>query len=293
MNNKTILIFFLVIGSIQTWTVEEGPKTLPVEPIKIGNFENQEWPTASFGLGQFITPKKSIVPYPVLFHTKGKNQNQTIVYPQVGYGILDSLSLLVSLPIITNVNVGGSETQGVGDLLVQFEYAYYEKSTELFFNQATIVTNITFPTGHLSTTSKPSTGVGAVSLFFGATLSHTSADWYAYLSDGIIINTPAKNTQVGNNVLYEGGIGRNLGNPGGITLVGILEFNGVYIQKNKTNGEFDPNSGGNTIFLGPTICCSFKNVLLFGGMQFPVYQHLNGTQGKQKYRLIFNALATF
>ncbi len=288
MNNKQFLMFvllFSVAGHTQ-------PKD-DVRPIKIGNFENQGLPFPSFGFGQFVLAKNQIAPFMTVFSEKGKHQNQTIIYPEVVYGITNSLSVLVSLPIITNINNAIRKTQGVGDLQVEFEYMFYKKATELILNRITFVTDINLPTGHFSTTLTPSTGFGAVSLFFGVTASHLSADWYAYLAPGMIVTTPTKNTKAGCTVLYEGGVGRNLGNPGGITLTGMLEFNGVYVQKDTICCTSNPNSGGNTIFLGPTLYSSFKNIQILGGVQFPVYQHLNGIQGKQKYRLIFNASATF
>jgi len=305
MNTKRILICALLLSSIQTWTVEEESISLPNEPFKVGNFANLLWPSNAFGFGEFIFNKGTIAPYLSMLHTKNENQYSTELILQTGYGITNIVSLLVSLPITVNARSQGSlgfgnlelqckfTPQGVGDLEVQFEWAFYQKASTGSFTQATIVSNVTFPTGNFCPTIGLSPGQGAYSLFFGATLSHTSDNWYAYLSDGISIAIPRNHIQIGNTVFYEGGIGRNLGNPWGTTLLALLEFNGVYIQKNKFCCLNNPNSGSNTIFLGPTMCWSIKNTQFFGGVQFPAYQHLNGIQPKQKYRLIFNAIAAF
>ncbi len=288
MNNKQFFIYVLVLS----FTGYTRPQN-DVQLIKLGNFENEGLPFPSFGFGQFVLPKNKIAPLVTVFSETGHHQNQTIIYPQVVYGITNSLSGLVSLPIIINIDNGSRKTQAVGDLQLELEYALYVRTAQSSLNRITFVTDLNLPTGHFSTSLTPSTGFGAVSLFFGVTAAHISIDWYAYLAPGMLVTTPTRNTKAGCTAFYQGGVGRNLGNPGGITLVGMLECNGVYIQKDTICCTSNPNSGGNTIFLGPTLYGAFKNIQILGGVQFPTYQHLNGAQGKQKYRLIFNASATF
>jgi hypothetical protein len=305
MNTKRILICALLISSIQTWTVEEESLSLPNEPLKVGNFANLLWPSNAFGFGEFIFEKGAIAPYMFLLHTKSENQYSTELYLQTGYGITDRASVLFSLPITINSRSQGTlglgifalecnfASQGVGDFEIQFEWAFYQKASKSSFTQATIVTSVAFPTGNYCPLIGISPGQGTYSLFFGGTLSHTTENWYAYLCDGITIATPRTSIELGSTVSYEAGIGRNLGNPWGTTLLAVLEINGIYIQKTKFGCINNSNSGSNTLFLGPTICWSIKNAQLFGGVQFPAYQHLNGTQPKQKYRLTFNAIAAF
>ena len=266
-------------------------KDIPEQP-KIGNLANDAWPTSSFGFGQNIVDKHSIVPYASVYQEKGKNQNYVAWYPQLIYGITDSLSLYVYLPLISTYEIDCIKNSGIGDFVAQLEYALIQKNNPTSNFILSIVGNIGFPTGKTDDV-KPSLGYGSFSFFLGTSASYIEEQWYAFIETGIIMPLAKKCTKIGNNVLFAGGLGHNLGNPFGVTLTGILEFNVSYIQKTKTNGCPDCDSGGTTGYLGPTLFIGYKNFSLFGGIQAPVFQQLNGDQDKQQFRYIINTLISF
>jgi len=45
-----------------------------------------------------------------------------------------------------------------------------------------------------------------------------------------------------------------------------------------------PNSGGAGIFSGPTFLCTYRNIAFQGGVMFPVWSQLNGTQPAEGFR---------
>lgn len=259
-------------------------------PDKVGNFANLLKPVTNFGLGQNIAVRNSFTPYLSVTQQKGDCENLITLSPQLLYGITDYFSLLISIPIIVKFDENCLSTKGFGDMLAQLEYAFYEHYTKRSRIWATIVANMTLPTG-----SKPSrycedklaTGFGASSFLIGGTASYLGTMWYSYLSGSATFVTARQGMKGGDIFFYEFGGGGNLGNPGGITMMALLEFNGILTKKNKTDGYFDENTGGNIIYLGPSLYASHGRWVIEGGVQFPVFQHLNGTQAKQKFRTLF------
>jgi hypothetical protein len=269
---------------------------LPKAPTT-GNFANPKQPSPNFGFGQNIVPENTRTIYISFFQDNIAHQNLVTFYPEFLYGITDYLSLYTYLPIFVKTNLDCPHG-GIGDLLMQLEYALYMKITPHYCVLATLVGNITIPTAHISSANTdvitPPIGYDAPSFFIGSTLNYLSPRWYAYISPGATIPITSKQcTKFGNTFFYQVGIGCNLGNPADITLIGLLEFSGQYIQKNKINCIADPNSGGNTIFLGPSIYATHERWEFWGGIQAPIVQNLNGTQDKERYRTSFSISITF
>lgn len=69
----------------------------------------------------------------------------------------------------------------------------------------------------------------------------------------------------------------------------MVEFDGIYTWKDKIQGVTDPNSGGNLIFLTPSIFISSKESFLMQfGVGFPIQQHLFGHQNRKEYAVSLN-----
>jgi hypothetical protein len=159
---------------------------------------------------------------------------------------------------------------------LQPEYAFYHKNTPFYLIQATIVGSVSFPTG--SNTKKPPTGFGAPSFFLGSTFSYTGIKWLFSNSYGGIFPLKGSNIQYGDQFLYQGGIGRNIPSPSGWIFAWIIEGTGTYSWKNKIGNVKDPNSGGNTLYITPSLWVSSAKILLQIGAGYPVIQHLFGKQ---------------
>ncbi len=55
----------------------------------------------------------------------------------------------------------------------------------------------------------------------------------------------------------------------------------------------DANSGGHVILVGPTTLLLYKQYGLSGGILWPVYQRVNGTQPQEHFRVVVNATYFF
>ena len=67
--------------------------------------------------------------------------------PGLLFGINDTWSIFFNTPVTPLMKDGCHQSRGLEDFFIQLEYAFYNKSTRCYVDQATILTNITFPTG--------------------------------------------------------------------------------------------------------------------------------------------------
>ena len=172
-------------------------------------------------------------------------------------------------------------------MFLQLEYAFYNKNTSQYEEQATLVANVSFPTG--SATKKPPTGFGSSSVFLGSTFNRAYVNWYAFTSPGVTLTTSHKGQRVGNEYLYQAGIGRNICTINSEWIFAwLIEADGRYIEKTRFKGRTDPNSGGNLIVVTPSLWISSEQITLQFGVGLPVAQHLFGDQTKDKYLLASN-----
>jgi hypothetical protein len=256
-----------------------------VKPLPIGNFSvptvTQIAPLISFG--QLLIGKEALLPQLSGSYTRGHDGYSNIIAPNMIYGIRNDLSVFFLVPFTPKSRAGTSHSSGIEDIFLQMEYGFYNKSRLDYTVLATIVGNVQFPTG--SSSKNPRTGNGAFTYFLGTTFSYLSQNWYAFASPGVNLTTTHHRTKFGNSYLYQWGFARYIKplSPPGCIFDFMVEFDGTYVEKNKIHGSIDPNSGGNVIFMTPSIWLSSKNWLIQLGVGFPIVQDLNGKQDKIEY----------
>jgi len=281
-------------GAVETPPSENKKPTKEISPPKIGNFSlptsQQPGPLVSFGENIIEKNQTQVFLAPDLF--VGHKKHLFDIVPSFLYAPMDDFSIYFVAPIAASYKEGKEKSSGMEDLFLQLEYAFYSDKTSTYTDQATIVTNVTFPVG--STHKKPPIGFGSSSFFLGSTFNRAYTDWFYFTSYGVLLTTTSDKTKFGNQFLYQGGLGRNFYSiPSEFIFAWIIEINGQYSEKNKIKGKADPNSGGNTIFLTPSLWLSTKQLIVQFGFGFPIAQHLFGDQKKDKYLLIANFGWTF
>lgn len=263
------------------------------KPLKIGNLalRASQQPGPLVGFGGNIIDKNQFQYFLFADESKGENKYNLETFPGVLYGISDNYSVFLNVPVALRFKDGPNRSSGLEDVFVQLEYAFYNKNELLYVEQATVVTNITFPTG--SATKNPPTGFGAPSIFLAATFNHTAIDWFYYLAAGAILTGENNRTKIGNQYLYQGTLGRNITNWPGWILAWMVEIDGQYNERNIIKGVIDPNSGGNFIFLTPSLWLSSEHLVLQFGVGYAIQQNLLGDQRKNKWLYSFNLGWTF
>ena len=258
------------------------------EPPKEGNFSLpiSQQPAALVGLGGNIIDAGEIQLYFFADDFLGKKRITSDAIPGILFGVTKDFTLFFNFPVAPAMRDGPYHSRGFEDFFVQAEYAFLNKSTKTSSDQATIVGNVTVPTGSIK--KKPPTGFGSPSFFLGGTYYHTTVNWVFFTACGAILTTADKRTKFGDQFLYQLGIERYLPSPKGKIYAAMLEFTGQYNQKNRIKGITDPNSGGNIILVTPSVWYSTKNFLFQFGVSLPVNQNLFGQQRKFNYVLNLN-----
>jgi hypothetical protein len=276
-------------GGSQAGT-EEGEKT-----VKKGilSFPVSQQITPMISFGQNIIDKKQVQFFTLASKAVGRDEQYSIsLVPNLIYALTDSFSIYFANQINVRNREGEFHSTGVGDSTIQLEYAFYTKAYKTFYDQATVVTNVTIPTG--SSHKYPPTGFGANSFFIGGTYSRIGVNWYGFVSTGEIFISSSHQTQFGNQYLYQFGIGKRIMNTQEWLLCWLVEFDGIYACKDRIKGHKDPNSGGNTLLITPSLFLSSSESLVVQlGFGFPVCQQLNGTQNKNDYTLDLDLGWTF
>ncbi len=278
---KALLCMPVILFGIE----EENPVPLP-----IGNFSvplvTQLAPLVSFG--QLLIGEKAFLPQLMGSYIRGHNSYADVIAPSVIYGIRDDLSVFFVIPFSPKSRSGSSHSSGIEDIFLQFEYGFYNRARSDYTLTATVVANVQFPTG--SDSKNPRTGNGSFSYFLGTTSAYLSYNWYAFISPGVNITTIHHGTKFGNSYLYQWGFARYIKqlSPRGWIFDLMIEFDGTYIQKDKIHGKTDPDSGGNIIFVLPSIWLSSKRWIFQGGIGLPLVQNLNGHQDKIKFSIDYN-----
>lgn len=260
---------------------EEGPP-------QIGNFalplSQEPGPLVSFGQNVLAKNETQLFLFADDFVGVGKHFVDAM--PGILYGLTDELSIFINAPIAASYKQGKQHSSGFEDAFVQLEDAFYTKKTTSFIDQATIVANITLPTG--SSQKQPPTGFGSPSFFLGTTYCRMYIDWFWFASPGAVLTTTHNNTKFGNQFLYQAGFGRNITNVNEWIFAWMIEGDGQYSQRNRINGITDFNSGGNVVYVTPSLWVSSKKLIFQFGVGFPVTQNLYGNQKNNSYLLVTN-----
>jgi len=262
-------------------------------PLKIGNLSlpSSQQPGPLIGFGEFTLDKGQTQLFLMADQFKFEKGYFIDANPMIVYGMTDELSILISLPFAGRFKEENSHSNGLEDTCVQLEYVIYQADRLLSSDQATIVANVTIPTG--SETKKPPTGVGSPSVFIGATFNRTTVDWFYFGSLGAMLTTEYDLGKFGNRYLYQGGIGRNIPSPRGWIFALMLEIDGQYDSKDRINGKKDPDSGGNVIFITPSLWISSEKTVIQLGVGGVLTQHLNGNQSKFTHQVLCSVGWTF
>jgi hypothetical protein len=280
-NGRSLLIFLIMIfgASIIFGTDEK------VEPLKIGNFAlpSSQQPGPLIGFGQNMLDKGDFQFFNYVDFLKGRNKEFTEMIPTILYGFTQDFSMYLQAPIALKFQEDGTVFRGIQDILIQFEYSFYNKSTLTDTNQISLVTNITLTPD--SVTKNIRRGLATTNFFLGFTASHMGTSWYPFMSLGTILATrDSDNTKYGNQLLYECGLSQNIFYVEDKYIINwMLELDGFYKQQDTVCGLIDPNSGSNTILFGPSLWFSSQRISAQAGISWVIFEKLLGVQNPNKY----------
>ena len=273
---------------------EEKKAPKPSKLLKVGNLSvpvSQE-PTPLISFGQNLLEEGQFQAQFFADEFNGEDEYFVDIEPGLIYAFSDDLSIFIELPQAVRFRQDCNHSSGPEDMLIQFEYAPYTKEYYTYYDQISFVASITIPTG--SAKKNPNTGIGSNSFFFGGVFSRMGINWFYFTSYGGIFTASSHKTKYGNQFLYQYGVGRRIVNIAEWLFDWMVEFDGTYSCRNRILGEIDPNSGGNIIYITPSLFISSKKSLVIQfGIGFPVHQHLYGNQNNKENLLEAKIFWTF
>lgn len=271
---KIIGLFFACIITQHTHPKQK------ITPLKKGNLAlpGSQQPSPLFSIGQNVVDKDVVQLFSLFNQIKANNEKSIQVVSSFLYGITDKLSFLAIAPINLYLKPNDGAQTGIQNITTEFEYALYKNEKLKSQSNATIVGNISFPT----------ISSGSFSFLLGTTLSRTAIDWYLFISPAALLATSKHGTKTGNQYFLQCGFGRNIPSPSNIIATLMVELNGFLSEYSSIQRLRNANSGGQIIYLGPSLWIASKNFLIQGGIALPIYQHLNGKQNKINYLLAIN-----
>lgn len=277
---KGIIFIFLFLTSL-SYAANNTPPS-------IGNFvlPPSQQPGPLVGFGENIVDENQKQLFLFADDYAGINKHFVDVVPGFLYGIKDNLSIFLNAPVAASYKENENHSAGFEDFLVQLEYAYYIQKSSTSEDQATIILGASAPTGSIQ--KNPATGYGSPSFFLGGTFNRTYVDWLFFASPGGVFTTAKNGTKTGNTYLYQFGFGRNIKDVNGWILAWMAELDGYYSERSRISGIIDTDTGGNIIYLTPSLWASTKKIILQFGVGFPVTQHLYGDQKRDTYLLAAN-----
>lgn len=266
----------------------------PIEkPPEIGNFSlpSSQQPSVLVGFGGNIIDPSEIQINFFADGYFGRKKVETDIIPYVIWGISETWSVLFAFPYAPYFQENKNRSRGWRDCYIQLEYAFYTKSTKTYVDQATLVGNISAPTG--SAEYNPHTGFGAPSIFIGGTYYRTTVDYFIFNAEGATLTGSNHGTKIGDQFYYQFGYGQIICTPPGWIYAWMIEVDGQYNKKDRIHGKIDKNSGGNTIFATPSLWISSKELSLQLGLSLPLYQNVFGKQKKFDWGFNFNFAWSF
>lgn len=254
------------------------------EPLAVGNFSlpGSQIPATLLGFGQFNIDKNQQQFFVLPLYAKGQNTSSTALELQYVKGLTDRLSFMLVLPYAAHFKENNQTSSGFIDSNIQFEYVAISKTDQNHQVELSLVGVGSIPSG--SATKNPPTGLGSPSIFGGTTLSYIGNMWYAFSDIGYRHVLPDKNQRAGHSLFYDAGIGRHIVNIRDVGyLFFLLEVNGERASQDLRLDGVDPDSGGHTLFLSPSLTFATKRFSAQLGTGIPIYQKLNGNQNQNQF----------
>ncbi len=251
-----------------------------------------EGPGPLFSIGQNIIPKHEFNVGTGLRYRDGVF-NHRLRWSVGGiYGITDHLSATFVVPYILKERSENKRTSGIADMILDLEYAFFEKKEDRSLVQATIIGGIQFPTSDKE--KKPLLDFGSWSGFIGFTNSFLFLPWYWFFSGGVLITRNRDNIEFGNEYFYESGAGVKLiklNHDDNIAL--LIEMNGRFLDKSKITSQSIPAVGGHVLYVGPIIRLDWRAITTQAGIQFAAAQHIFNSKEEIDYRVAFSISGGF
>lgn len=205
------------------------------------------------------------------------------------YGLTADLSFTLEIPHILALEEDDETSSGLGDIQLRGKYQLFRKDSLGAQDKLSAILGVKIPTGDED--ADPRLGTGTTDFLSGLSYGHESRIWYYFATLRYLLRTGDQSIMPGDRFFYDVAAGFRPWQREYLEwdFVALLELNGEFDFQSEVKGHLVPDSGGNTVWLGPTGLFSYRNIMFKGGIQFPVSQDLKGNQDEDEFRLALAA----
>ena len=214
---------------------------------------------------------------------KAGDDREDIITYNLSYGVTPDFTIGLVVPRFIEKKEGNSSSSGLGDMSLRAKYRFIRidkpgSTTGVALNLAG-----TLPSG--DETKTPPLGSGSADFLVGLAVSSEGLRHYFFSDITYLMKTEANSVRLGNILFLDIAYGIRPWRTEYLKpdLVLVVEFNYEREERTRMNKVKDVDTGGETLFVSPGFLLSYRNVMLKGGVQFPVYRDLNGTQEEVDY----------
>lgn len=219
---------------------------------------------------------------------QGEGKRLSALHYELIYGLKENWSLQLVVPQILELEAIDETEHGLGDIDIRTKYRFFRRDLLGAQHKVSGILGIKLPAGDEN--ANPPLGAGTTSFLFGVSYGYESRTWYHFLTTRYRWRAERGGRNPGDRLLIDSAIGYRPWRREYTEwdLVVLLEMNTEVEFKSKFEGSTLPNTGGDTLWLGPTSLLSPNPQWMFkGGIQFPVYEDHNGNQEHREIRVVF------
>lgn len=223
--------------------------------------------------------------------------HMAMVRPMVSYGLTEDVQTSLSLPMPLYVPQGLPHARTMAmmpanpDVELLLGWRFHRQGTDIGSRfESTVYLGFDYPTDPVRGGARTSPG-----LYAAAVTGYASRSIYAW-AGGLYRR-------------YMSPIGETVDHPGDLVMYSLVlgyrpgffrkelphpdwrlfvETVGEYSARDRAAGKGLLNSGGHQVFIGPTLLGLYGPWGISGGPLFPVYSNLNGSQPKDRVRMVVN-----
>lgn len=216
---------------------------------------------------------------------QGEDGYEQTLHYEVGYGLTADWVALLTVPQVQKSEEDRAAS-GLGDMTIKTKWRFYRKDyREGRQDQVALLAGVKLPTGDHE--AEIPLGSGSTDYIVGLTAGKESRTLYYFADLRYRLNGENdKKLKMGDVWFYGVSFGfrpwqNEYWEP---DLVLLLELFGKQMAGARLDGQELENSGGHTVFIGPSFLLSYKNWMVTGGIAVPALQDFNGEQEKELYQ---------
>lgn len=231
------------------------------------------------------------------------DKSRTMFRPMIEYGITEDLQVSYSVPVPVYVEQGVAppvrtvaRMSATPDVELTIGWRFHRQGTDVGKRfESTAYLGLTYPTDAVRAGVR--TAPGAYVAVASGYASRSVYVWAGALYQRSLSPVGPTVDHLGDLAMYSAVVGyrppffrHDFPRPDWRLFV---EAVGEYLEPDRVGGQVVANTGGHRILVGPTVLGLYGAWGISGGPMFPVYQRLNGTQDRDRVRLVLNLSTWF